>query len=461
LTIGFYYSFLNYVTANMVFEIVAGRSPKDRARYGLTGTIFLGKNYVQFDTTVSLANPIHLDVSGPHVILVSGKRGSGKSYTLGVIAEGMVDLPEEIAKNLSILIFDTMGIFWTMKYPNYRDDALLADWGLKPKGLAPVIFVPFGLFEKYQDRGVPADVAFALKPSEISADSWCDIFELELVSGEGTLIERALEAAQLENTEFDIDEIIDFIGKDKRSSDKEKNVVENRFSAAQKWGLFRKEGTEITDLFTGGTAAILDLSAYAEVEGGERIKALVIGLISKKILQQRMTARKSEEIKLISEGGFLFGPESAVAEEKAPLVWMFIDEAHEFLPRESEKPTLASEPLIQLLREGRQPGISLVLATQQPGKIHTDVMTQADVVISHRLTAKIDIDSLNLIAATYLPYALQKYLDELPPDKGTALLIDDKLEKIYPMKVRPRYSWHGGEDPSAMQGELKEFGLAI
>jgi hypothetical protein len=275
------------------------------------------------------------------------------------------------------------------------------------------------------------------------------------------LIERALEAAQLENTEFDIDEIIDFIGKDKRSSDKEKNVVENRFSAAQKWGLFRKEGTEITDLFTGGTAAILDLSAYAEVEGGERIKALVIGLISKKILQQRMTARKSEEIKLISEGGFLFGPESAVAEEKAPLVWMFIDEAHEFLPRESEKPTLASEPLIQLLREGRQPGISLVLATQQPGKIHTDVMTQADVVISHRLTAKIDIDSLNLIAATYLPYALQKYLDELPPDKGTALLIDDKLEKIYPMKVRPRYSWHGGEDPSAMQGELKEFGLAI
>ncbi|MEM4248413.1 MAG: zonular occludens toxin domain-containing protein, partial [Candidatus Nanoarchaeia archaeon] len=349
----------------------------------------------------------------------------------------------------------------TMKYPNYRDDALLAGWNLKPKGLTPTIFVPFGLYEKYQERGVPADVAFALKPAEISAESWCEMFELDLISGEGTLIERALEAAAREYTEFDIDEVIEFVHKDKRASDKEKNVVENRFATAQKWGLFRKEGTNITELFKGGTAAILDLSAYAEVEGGERIKALVIGIISKKILQQRMTARKAEEIKLISEGGFLFGPGAAVAEEKAPLVWIFIDEAHEFLPKETEKPTLASGPLIQLLREGRQPGISLVLATQQPGKIHTDVMTQADIVISHRLTAKIDIDSLNLIAATYLPYALQKYIDELPPDKGTAILIDDKLEKIYPMRVRPRYSWHGGEDPSAISSELKAFGLSI
>jgi len=379
------------------------------------------------------------------------------SYTLGVIAEGMVDLPPEISSNLSVLIFDTMGIFWTMKYPNYRDDQLLAEWGLKPKGLAPVVFVPFGLFEKYQERGIPADVQFALKPVEISAESWATMFELDLISGEGTLIERALEATQLKYGEFDIDEIIDAVRADKRSTDKEKNVVENRFSVAQKWGLFRKEGTEITDLFKGGTASIMDLSAYAEVEGGDRIKALVIGLVSRKILQQRMTARKAEEIKLISEGGFLFGPEAAVVEETAPLVWMMVDEAHEFLPREGE--TLASGPLVQLLREGRQPGISLVLATQQPGKIHTDVMTQADIVISHRLTAKIDIDSLNLIASTYLPYQLQKYIDELPPDKGSAILIDDKLEKIYPMKVRPRYSWHGGEDPTAIRGELKEFGL--
>ena len=129
----------------MVYEIIAGRSLSQKEKLGLTGTILIGKNYVKFDTTVSLSNPIYLDVSGPHVILVSGKRGSGKSYTLSAIAEGIVDLPPEVSGNIAVLIFDTMGIFWTMKYPNYRDDMLLRTWGLTPKAYAPVVFVPYGL----------------------------------------------------------------------------------------------------------------------------------------------------------------------------------------------------------------------------------------------------------------------------------------------------------------------------
>jgi hypothetical protein len=323
-----------------------------------------------------------------------------------------------------------------------------------------MIYVPFGLFADYQEKGVPVDLPFAIKPNEVSIDSWCAMFEINMISGEGTLIERATEAARDRLDEnFDINDIIDEVRKDTRASPKEKNVVEARFLASKKWGLFSKAGTKITDLFKGGTTTILDLSAYMQVEGGERIKALVIGLVSSKILEQRMAARKAEEVSLISEGGFLFGAESAITEEKAPLVWIFIDEAHEFMPKDSDPQTLASKPLIQLLREGRQPGISLVLATQQPGKIHTDVMTQADIVISHRLTAKIDIESLNLIAATYLPYAIQKYIDELPADKGTAIIIDDKLEKIYPMRVRPKMSWHGGEDPTAIRSSMRAFGL--
>jgi hypothetical protein len=214
----------------MVYEIVAGRSAKQREALGLTGTILLGKNYVQFDSTVSLSNPIYVDVASPHVILVSGKRGSGKSYTLSVIAEGMVDLPSDISENLSALIFDTMGIFWTMKYPNYRDDALLREWGLSPKSYHPVIYVPFGLFADYQAKGVPVDIPFAIKPSEVSADSWCEMFEIDMISGEGTLIERALEAAREKLDEnFDINDIIDEIRKDARASPKEKNVVEGRF----------------------------------------------------------------------------------------------------------------------------------------------------------------------------------------------------------------------------------------
>ncbi|KKS24329.1 MAG: hypothetical protein UU81_C0009G0026, partial [Microgenomates group bacterium GW2011_GWC1_41_8] len=36
--------------------------------------------------------------------------------------------PDEIKNNMSLIIFDTMGIFWTMKYPNQKDEALLEEF---------------------------------------------------------------------------------------------------------------------------------------------------------------------------------------------------------------------------------------------------------------------------------------------------------------------------------------------
>ena len=61
-----------------MYEIILGRNETDKKKLGLTGTIFLGKHYVTMEQETALANPIYLDVNKPHVILVSGKRGSGK-----------------------------------------------------------------------------------------------------------------------------------------------------------------------------------------------------------------------------------------------------------------------------------------------------------------------------------------------------------------------------------------------
>jgi len=106
---------------------------------------------------------------------------------------------------------------------------------------------------------------------------------------------------------------------------------------------------------------------------------------------------------------------------------------------------------VQLLREGRQPGVSLVLVTQQPGEIHKDVLTQSDIVLSHRLTAKSDIDALNSMMQSYLLSDLQSYINNLPRLKGSAIILDDNSERIYPMRIHPKRSWHGGEAPSAIK----------
>src|SRR3989344_1406928 len=113
---------------NMTFEVVIGHSKKDVEKYGKEGTVLIGKQYVQMGQTTSLSNPVYLDVAGAHVVFIVGKRGSGKSYSLGAIAEGLSDLPTEIKQNLSIILLDTMGIYWTMKYPNFQDSELARSW---------------------------------------------------------------------------------------------------------------------------------------------------------------------------------------------------------------------------------------------------------------------------------------------------------------------------------------------
>ena len=129
--------------------------------------------------------------------------------------------------------------------------------------------------------------------------------------------------------------------------------------------------------------------------------------------------------------------------------------------KKNEK-TAATDALVTILREGRQPGISLILATQQPGEIHKDVITQTDIVISHRLTARRDLIALNSMMQSYLYGDMTKYFNILPRMRGSAIILDDNSEKIYPLQIKPKSTWHGGEAPTALKAKGKaalELGL--
>ncbi len=448
----------------MPYDIIVGRTVSDKKKFGDSGTIFLGRHYVKMGQTVSLSSNIRMDVARAHVVLISGKRGSGKSYTLGVMAEEMSSLPEEVSKNLGILMFDTMGIFWTMKYANQKEEELLAGWNEVPTKLDTVdVFTPIGYVDQYKKKKIPVDFPFSIKTSELDSGDWANIFNLNLMEPVGILIEKTIGQLQDTKKEYDVLDVIQLIEKDSTIDKTTKDATINLFESTKGWGLFSKEGTEIKDLIRPGRVSVLDISCYSHIAGSWGIKNLVTGLIAKKLLLERMTARKIEEIKAIETGTSYLGFEKEKKrKEQMPLVWLMLDEAHEFLPKEGK--TAASDALIQLLREGRQPGISMILATQQPGEIHKDVITQSDIVISHRLTAKKDITALNDMMQTYMLSDVQTYMNNLPRMKGSAIVLDDNSERIFPMNVRPRFTWHGGEAPSALKAkrkELEELGLEL
>lgn len=435
------------------FEIILGRDELDKKKYGTTGTVLIGKHYVKMAQITSLSQPVYLDLNKAHVLFVCGKRGTGKSYTLGVVAEGIATLPTEVSQKLSVILFDTMGIYWTMKYPNHKDETLLREWQVEGKGIDAVkIYTPHGFYKTYKEQGIPTDHPFSIRPAELQPEDWNLTFELTSNDPIAVFIEKTILTLKKINNNYDIQDILTAIRTDLQEDMHLKNAAENRFIAADTWGVFKKQATPLRELIKAGQITVIDLSCYATMANGWKIKTLVAGIVSKRIFIERMIARKNEEFAAIHSAIHYIAHEEYKSE--LPIVWVLLDEAHEFLPKEGKTPS--TDALITLLREGRQPGIAMLLATQQPGKIHTDAMTQSDIILAHRLTAKIDTDALSALLQSYLRGSLDFELANLPRLPGTCIAVDDVNERMYPMRIRPRFSWHGGGAPTIIP-EQKKF----
>ena len=191
----------------MAYDIILGREEKDKQKFGTQGTLLLGKHYVTMAQETTLAQNIYLDLNKPHVVFVCGKRGSGKSYSLSVIAEGIFTQPREVSQKLSVIMLDTMGIYWTMKYPNNQDAALLKEWGLKPSEINVQIYTPSGFFKDYKKKGIPTDFEFSMKPSELSPEDWWLAFGLVPNDPLAVFIERTILTLAESKKDFEIKDI--------------------------------------------------------------------------------------------------------------------------------------------------------------------------------------------------------------------------------------------------------------
>lgn len=132
--------------------------------------------------------------------------------------------------------------------------------------------------------------------------------------------------------------------------------------------------------------------------------------------------------------------ELATRTEIDRLPWLLVDEAHAVVD------TVAERPLRTIVTRGRHPGVSLVLGTQRPAAIPPVAISQADLIVSHRLTATADVEALSTARPTYLE---ESVVERLPEGVGEAVVIDDTTESAVTVQVRPRRTPHGGDSPRA------------
>ena len=299
----------------IVTETVVGRTREDYQKFGKRATGYIGKHIVGTGEDTHLTTKVLIDLLKPHVILVSGKRGTGKSYSTLVILEEFCQLEEDFRKKLAFVVVDPMGIYWSMKFPNEQQASLLKEWGLEPKGFKDFVqvFVPEKQKESYERAGIPIDGTISISLKEFSAEDLILAFGFKRTEEIAIALEKNFNKLLASNKTFGFEELIEEVKKDEETRVEIKNALMSLLEVSRQWGLIVKEGIRIEDLVQPGKVTIIDLSRLASTE----LRSLLVALLARKIYHTRVLARKEEE-RVKIEGG---KPEITF-----PITWFVIEE---------------------------------------------------------------------------------------------------------------------------------------
>ena len=444
---------LKFLEDEKTKSVFIGRKKSVYKEYGFESSLLLGR----VNESEHKEKFVYLDGLNPHVVFICGARGSGKSYALGIIAE-------ELAlknKNVGTIMIDPIGVFWSMRFPNTeeREVQKLKEWGLKPRGLDNLkVFIPIGLTSSVPKSTY--DKGFAIQPSLLTGEDWTLTFMIDRFSITGLLLEQALKKVEKGYVEtesgkkiggkgknYSLDDIINCLHNDKEINSREIGykqdsirALTSRFAAAKTWGIFSEKGTPLGELSREGQLTILDTSFLED-----NVTALVIGVLARRILSARKLSTRKE-----AANKFKSMEVDELFELEIPPTWLIVDEAHTLIPSGNEK-TPASNPLIEYAKQGRRPGCSLVFATQQPSAIDTKVLSQLDIILTHKLVFDDDVKAVNKRTPTIIPakYRKSSFIKTLPV--GVALTGDRREEttRAFVMEIRPRFSQHEGRDVEA------------
>ena len=321
---------------------------------------------------------VWMDVRGAHVLYVMGKRRSGKSYTLGVLAEGLASNSwvRQGEGAQAVLIIDTMNVFLTMPFltadtlpsasPEIRE---LHKWQIPSERIPLTLFRPRGTT---LPEGVSSE-QISLRPSDLGAEEWCGLFEVDPFADPlGHLItelhgkvafdgyrddEQGVDIAA--NSDFGISDLLNALAKDhdlQRYHRDTREALLRRLHALRRLSLFSEDGLDVSHLLRPGHISVLMLRDL-----DQQIRSALVALIVKRVMQLRGLAEQEERMRFVhaarAERLADNQPEESVLEQRKadesankantglPRSWLIIDEAHNYVP------AVGVTPLTQAIEE--------------------------------------------------------------------------------------------------------------
>lgn len=441
-------------------DVVIGRT-----REGVSGSAtFLGKiaESGQFDKKV------WLDLEGAHAVYVMGKRRGGKSHTLAVVCEGLASKTwlTALDKRQGVLVFDSMNVFLTIDQPalpSGEPEADEVDWSMPTETPQVQVLRPGGT-PAIVGRDIPQ---LCLGAHDLTAEEWIqtlgidqfadvlghliyDAYERVRYSGYATKSGKvkAQDRFGLGALERCITSCTDLVN---NFRDETRLAAIRRFKALAQNCIFDDVGLELARLLRPGVITVLLLRDLPP-----ETRELFVAVLVRRVMEARSETEHYE--RLLAAQGATKSEHAAMwkarVEAGTPRAWLVIDEAHNYIPH--GRTAISKRPLKRLIDEGRNLGMSILVATQQPSGLDTSIQRNADTLIIHPMSMEDDIRAAAGMLNTVWPKKTSiakggnlkgcdfyEAVRALP--RGYALLSTETLPRILPVRIRPRLTESGGK----------------
>ncbi|MGM5481286.1 MAG: ATP-binding protein [Nanobdellota archaeon] len=336
--------------------------------------------------------PIYLDLRKlltKHVAILA-KSGSGKSYTVGVLLEEIID------KNVPLLVIDPHGEYSSMKHENTEENEIeqMAYFDVQPEG--------FNVNE-YGDPKISKNVRPLKLSNKLSSQELVDMLPTKLSSTQLGLLHSATQ--HLDSCDFD--SVLANLHHEE--SNAKWNII-SVIDQLKDMNLFSEAPTPFHELISSGTCSILNLKG---------IDPEIQDIIVYKLAKDLFDARKRNTI---------------------PPFFLVVEEAHNYCPERSFGEKKSSKILRTIASEGRKFGLGMCVVSQRPARVDKSVISQCSTQLIMKVTNPNDVKAISN-SVEGLTANTEKEMQDI--SIGTTLITGVTEVPLF-VRVRPRKSLHGG-----------------
>ncbi len=321
---------------------------------------------------------------------VLAQTGAGKSYTVGVLIEEMLE------HDFPVLVLDPHGEYSSLKQENPESD--------EPDSYE---------VKEYSPNTDINREALPLKFSSVNLDKkeLTTLIPDSLTNSQMGVLYNALKHLKDKDDDYNLLDIQDAVSQE--DSTAKWNLL-NYLEQLEESNLFSENPIDLKDLVEPGRATIINLKAV-EPEPTE----MTAYMLAKKLFDLRKKNR-------------------------IPPFIMVIEEAHNFTPEKGFGQAVSNPIMRKIASEGRKFGLGIGVISQRPARIDKNVLSQANTQFILRVTNPNDLKAISK-SFEGITSEVEDMIKSLPP--GVAFLLGND----YPVMtdVRTRKSKHGGETQTA------------